>query len=462
MFLVREGTKVLLASGEEIPIGDLELGMLLQGKQGVNKVKGIRREASKGVTFSTGDLRSFSPTQLIHTRAGWACVAHGLGAQEYPGLSINQLNDKQQLDTLEDVSLEEEIETEENEKIEVELDGDHTYIVNGHLVHNKGGSSAPAQQTTIQKTEPPAYLQPFLTDIARQAQDAFREVPQGGFQGDLVAPVDPRQREALSSQESIARGLGSFGANTQEVANQQFDRILSGDILDPVNERFTPQSADTAGVISAALDPVQQRLQEQILPGIASDAISAGAFGGTRQDTLENRALREFSREAGNIAANINYADFARTEDQRFNDLLSIREFAPELEKINQAAILTAPELQNQALQQSLLPSNLLGEVGEANRLLGQDAIDNAYQQYVLSTQTPFAGLDQYASIVAGTPFGQTSTLTGPRSAGGGVGGFGSALGGGLAGAQLGSMLFPGVGTAVGGLGGAILGGLFG
>jgi len=446
--MFKYNTRVLLPDRAISKIGELKLGQGVAG-DGVNTVKGITHlEKPIGPVFKVNHTHIGGHTPIFTTR-GWA-MCQIEGASNYPCLDIVELVEGMEIITdigSEDVTTLEELSEEDalelGEFVEISLDSNHTFYADDYLVHNKGGSSQPEQTTTIQKSEPPAYLQPFLTDIAEKAQGAFGQVPQGGFSGDLVSPVNPLQTEALGIQEGIARGLGGFGDTTGQIADLQAQRVLSGDILAPLSERFDPRSAGTEGVIQAALDPVQDRLLEQIIPGIQSQAIQEGAFGGTRQDVTTGSALQDFTREAGNIAANIEFQDFARQEDQRFNDLLSIREFGPELEKINQAAALTAPEIANQGVQQELLPATLLGQAGEASRLFGQDEIDNLYQQYVLGTQTPFVGLDQYAALVNGTALGGTSTLTGPRSAGisSGGGGIGGAIAGGLGGVGIGSAL---------------------
>lgn len=465
MFRLVEDGYVTLSDGTPCQLSKVQLGDWLRGETSLNRVVGIRLILKDLPTFTTGRLPEFTVDQLIKVNEKWGAVAPSLVSDLYPDLSILALIDGLTIDFEgegEPVELESCDRTTAKQFIEFELDGDHTFFLNGYLVHNKGGGASVPANTT-QTVNPPKFLVPFLQDIAQKAQDAYGQVPQGGFTGDLVAGVDPRQQEALSMQESIARGLGSYGGDTNAIAQQQLNRVLSGDILAPANERFTPQSALNAGVYDAALDPIKRSLTEDIIPGIQSQAINQGAYGGTRQDVVQNQALRTYDETAQRTLTNLAAADFARTEDQRLQDLLSIRQYAPELEKINQAAALTVPELQNQALQQSLMGSSLLGEVGQAERLFSQDQLDNLYQQYVLATQTPFAGLDQYAGIIAGTPQGSVSTLSGggTQSQSNPLMG---AISGGLGGVSLGSALglapLGPAGIALG-LGGLLLGGLF-
>lgn len=466
MLLSIDSIKIENEAGDLIPLSQLSVGDKVKGISQINTVKRITHTAlHPAIVLINNDL-PISVEQPIYSSDGeWYTYNRPVdnvsdklldkGDQVYHMIrGHRRVRDFQPLH-----------DKDSSVAIELELDGDHTFIANGYILHNKGGGGG-GNQTTVQKSEPPAYLKPFLKDIANKAQDAFEEVPQGGFSGDLTADPTGDQLTAIQRQKDVANTLGNFGDSTGQLAQRQADMVLNDEFRAPLNNDFNPQSAETAGVIDASIDPIQQRLTEQIIPQIQSQAIQDGAFGGRRQDVATDSALQDFSREATNTAARINFEDFSRTEEQRFGDHLAQMQLTPELLKLEQAAALTAPELQNLGVQQQLLPSQILGSAGQRERLFAQDSIDEAYQRYLLSTQTPFAGLDQYASIVAGTPSGQTSTLTGPRSGGGGGSGV---LSGALGGAGLaygaGSAGLLGAGALAGPpgiIGGAILGGLMG
>lgn len=465
MLLNIDSIKLLKDNGEQVALTQLKVGDKLTGLSRVNTVKEIRITSyHPDMVLINGDLPVSIEQPIYSSNGEWVTYA----SVDREDIDTNILGPSERVyhttyghKATTDIQ---ELQTKNTSiAVEISLDGDHTFVANGYLLHNKGGGGG--NQTTVQKSEPPAYLKPYLTDIARQAQQAYRDVPQGGFQGELTADPTGSQLSALQQQKDLANSLGDHGQATTQIAQRQSDQVLSGAFRDPLDNNFQTQSADTAGVIDAAIDPIQQRLVEQIIPQIQSQAIQDGAYGGTRQDVTTGNALQDFSREATNTAAMINYEDFARSEDQRFQDHLGRMQLTPELLKLEQAAALTAPEIANLGVQQQLLPSQLLNDAGSRERMFQQDAIDDLYQQYLLQTQTPFAGLDQYASIVSGTPSGQTSTLTGPRSGGGGSSVLSGALGGAglMAGAGSAGMLGAGaLAGPVGLAGGAILGGLLG
>ena len=490
MYVVEIGNYVTMASGEDLPIGELRPGDIVKGLTKTNVVQSVHKSLIDEPMWNVnGDLiRGISSDTLIYTHRGWAAV-NAVRAEEtynktlrYP---ITELHIGSKIKSKDGEIRAEGIgayPSKDGIGVTIKLDGDHTLYLNDIVIHNLGGGDKPPPQPDVitQITEPPKFLKPFLTRVAEEAETAFDLTPRGGFQGDILAPIDPRQLEALSAQEEIARGLGpDFGQPVQDIAALQAQRVLSGDILGQSGEEFAfqPQSADLAGVISAALDPVQERLLEQIIPGIQSAAIEAGAFGGTRQDVLTQQALREFGRTATDVTAELTFKDLARTEDQRLQDLISRRGLIPDLERAQQTAALTTPDLITAGLQQQLVPSELLGGVGASGRAIEQELLNAALQQFNIQTTTPFAGLSEFSDLLTGIPGGVSSTTNpaafGDPNAGGfsGGGALSGALGGGLGAASLISAapsLFgaaaplAALGGPLGIAGAAILGGLLG
>lgn len=329
----------------------------------------------------------------------------------------------------------------------------------------KGGSSSGTTSggTTIQKTEPPAYLQPYLTDIASKAQAAYGQVPTGGFSGQLVATPTPGQLSAVDAQKTIAQNLtnSGFGNTTMDAANSQAQKLASGFYTAPLNNTFNPTALDTTAITNASIAPVLDKLQNTIIPTLQSNAISSGAYGGSRYFADMGQQINDnFTKEAANIAAQLGYGEQVRQQDQAFKGWQTNQQLSPELFKAEQAAALATPELTNSGVQQLLTPSSILNQAGTQEQLWNQDQLDQAYQQYLLDVAGPFAGLDQYASIVGGMPTGSTttSTSTAPRTNSSFLSG---ALGGGLGGYGLASALsLSNPWTAGLALGGGLLGGL--
>lgn len=472
--ILRDNNKtfIQLASGESIPAGELKVGDYVQGSTQPNKVLKIEEKiAENPLWIINGELYISEDTLIMNEFGDWCAVNPNAAEKKYPGFEIRLLKNDINLMGI-DGTLDFKLGGLEEADpkllcLEFTLDGDHIYFANKYLLHNKGSSPAPSNTTTVSKTEPPAYLKPYLTDIAKQAQTAFREVPQGGFSGQLIAQPTDAQTTSIQNTLDFADSLQTrgFGQNTLDLADQQLQRIASGGFTERANNQYNPQDIDETAVINAAIQPIQERLQEDILPALDSAAISQGAFGGQRfyQEAAE-QVERNFTDEATRLAAELGYADEVRQDAQGFESFQTNQELFPELLKLEQAAVLTTPELSNAGVQQELLPSSLRSSAGAQEQLFQQDQLDEAYRQYVLSTQTPFAGLDNYAAIVSGIPSGSITTGTGSAYGGGGGSNFlAGALGGGLG--AYGLSTLPGLGALGGPVGigaGAILGGLLG
>ena len=380
------------------------------------------------------------------------------------------------------------------------------------LARFKGSNSG----TTVQKSEPWEGQKPYLTGLYELGQSAYDQTPKEAFQGPTLAGPTNAQTAALrmaqqqaltahpgnASQAASAQLLKQGQTGTGQKLGQQgnYQPIQMGQM-----QQYAPQQMDLEGVqamspttqaaIQASLDPVQERLQEQILPQLKNQSISAGAYGGQREGVVQNQALRDFSREAGNIGAQLGYQDLARRQgihaqdvgqqrelglqdvgqqrelgfqdvgQQRelaMADLMSKRENALRGYTLDQAAMQTAGGLAGQGYQQSLMPSQTMQNVGDQQQAWQQARMDDSFNRYVREQQAPWIGIPELQSIVGmGSGFGTSTTQQPTMSR------FGTAVSGGLGGAATGAALgsaVPGLGTALGaGLGGAVglLGGLF-
>lgn len=479
MLLVGAGNKVRLANGKALEVEKLKPGDKVQGQSQVNTVKTAGHLTVITPIWQVNGNLTVTADQLLRTESGaWAAVSPHWAKLENPGVDwITHLQLDQPLLAEEGIekdiyvdSLNEYSSGRENTCIELELDGDHTFFCNGYLLHNKGGGGGGSTGgTTVSTYQPPAYLEPYLTDIASSAQAAYQQVPQGGFSGQLVARPTTAQTQALDAQKAVAANpaLGQFGTAATTVANDLANKVTSGAYTAPLNNTFAPVNLATQDAVNAYLDPVQRRLQNEIVPQLQSQAIAQGAYGGARYNTALAETVNDnFTREAANISAQLGYGEAVRGQDQAFQAWQTNQNLAPELFRTEQTAALGLPSIQQGATQALLTPSSILSGAGMTEQLNEQDLLDEAYNQYLLSLQTPFAGLDQYSSIIAGAPSGGTSTATstGPRaSTGSSV--IAGALGGGLGAYGL-SQAFPaalgGLGGSAGIAGGAILGGLLG
>lgn len=263
-------------------------------------------------------------------------------------------------------------------------------------------------------TGPLVEQQANYSDLWKQAQDAFNRTDRSG----------QMNRFEQQGQEAAMRAAGNAGQGAPELRNLALAQIR-GDYLNPES------NPNLRGAMDAAVNPIQLRLQRQIMPGISDRAVQQGAYGGSRQGVAEGIAAGEFARESLDAANRIAYENYARERD------------------IQQRS---APMLA-QAGELDLAGSRIMAALGqgERNRL----------------AEAPWTGMDKYAQILGAGGFRRdsgtgseltngTTTTTG-TPAGGGLGG---AISGGLGGASALSAFGP-PGMAIGGILGG-LGGLFG
>lgn len=273
---------------------------------------------------------------------------------------------------------------------------------------SKGGGGG---TNTVQKADPWAGQQPYLTDLYRQAQTQFQAGPQQFYPGRTYAEASPTvyQAENLQRQAALAQaglGLGSIVPGFQQA------------LMSPA-QRFQDPMLQEA--LAANLRPIEEtgsRLLQQARRG----ATQAGQLGGTRQAILESEVIKDITQKQADVASKM-YGDV-------YGDVLR-----------TQAATLgLAPSIMGTFAQ----PAATLGQVGAAETARAQQPITEAMRRFQFEQAAPSEALSRYANIVAGSILPPTTTTTGPGTDG--PGGLAGALGA----VGLTSMI-PGVsGTALG------------
>ena len=432
-----DGVILLKSDGLSVYANSISSNLKLFGNRSSNRVRYFDFIPANDLAYRINDTLTVTGDQLfLHPQGYWVAINPSLAKQEYPDLEIHDLTTGDYVLTIGGAKEVESIKPvrPDGNFLALDLTGNKVFIANGYYVHNGGRRGGGGGGTTIQKTEPPAYLKPYLIDVADKAKSAMDKMPQGGFGGQLVATPTQAQRDAIDLQQDLAYSLTDAGQGTQAIADTQRQKFLTGGFTARADKEFTPEVLDTQPAIEAMLNPIQQRLEEQVIPNLRSEAITQGAYGGDRYWTAADTAIRDnFTREAQDIAAKINLAEGQRRDDARLQSFLTNQSLYSDLQRQEQAASALIPNLQQSVYQEKLMPSEILNRSGTQEQLFNQDLLDEAYQQYVLSTQTPFAGLDSYASLINSIPMGGMSTLTGPRQRGGGR--LGGAIAGGLGGA---------------------------
>lgn len=276
-------------------------------------------------------------------------------------------------------------------------------------------SSGGGTETTA---EPWTGAQPGLigwdTSLLPQAQVTFEQqmadnVP---YTGQLAA----RPGETLLQAQDVTLGLAGQVPGQAQPVTQYGQDVLAGEYLSAESNPYLQS------YMQSAIDPLQQSLMEEIMPGIRGEAISAGGYGGSRQGIAEGQAIDAYLQEAGAITSQMSAEAY-------------------EAERARQMA---APGVVAQGMQLELMQPELMGQVGMQQQAAQQAILDEQYALWQMAQQQPWVPLQEYANILlpsAGLGGVQTSTPEANP--------LGGALGGAATGAAIGSAV-PVVGTAIG------------
>ena len=327
-------------------------------------------------------------------------------------------------------------------------------VITEYFGGGKGGSTT----TTNNVTQiPPEVLARYNAVNARA--ETVAQAPYQAYCQDpnaFVAPLSQTQQAGIQNTNIMAGAAQPYygaatGLAAQSTGNVNPSALNVGQYMNPF----------TQNVINSGLQSLDIQRQ-QALNQVGDQALRTGAFGGSRQGISEGVTNAGSAMQAGQLASQLQAQNFAQAQQAAQNDIN--RNLQAQL--ANQQAGLSGAGL-------NLTAANNLGTLaaqgqnsflqGAAAGLTGQEAIqanqqaqlDAAKQAYTEQQQFPLQQLQIPLQALGATPYGGTTTQTSP----GPTSNLGlSALGGGLAGARIGSMLLPGVGTGIGAIGGGLLG----
>lgn len=326
----------------------------------------------------------------------------------------------------------------------VELERD-SYEYDGP-VSQAGGGSGGGNTTTNTTADPWTGIRPYLagvpaygvTDPGIGALPWFSQtaenVPQY-YPNQTYAGFDPMQLAAQGGMLNYANSPAMMGT-----LGNGFNAMNMGLNAADVNANPALQ-----GYVDAAIRPLTQAYEEQILPGIRDQAEMYGGAG-SRTGLAEGVASRGYMDAVGDTTANIMSQAYGQGLDQ-------------------QARMMT---LLPQMMQTGMMPYDIMNQVGGWNQAMTQNQINDAMARWDFGQTADYNQAKDYFSTLMGTPWGSgtsTSSLDSQSNMAS------SLLGGGLLGAGAGS-IFGAVPAGATGMaaftpllpwmaGGALLGGLF-
>jgi len=284
---------------------------------------------------------------------------------------------------------------------------------------------------TTQSVSLPAYQEAQAKELF-QAGKQLSRTPFVPYTGPRVAGFNPDQLR----QFQATRGLFETG--------MQYDPLTG---LQSLAQREAPQIGQVGSLLGADIGAYQSPYTQQVIDQSMADiqrqadiarrqaqsqAIGAGAFGGSRSALLESESQRPYIEQQARTAAGLRQAGFEQAQRAAESDIARQQQMA-----------MFAPELELRARQQQ---AGLLGGVGaEQMARLGQLGQIGLQQQQLqqMGLQVPYEefqralayGPQQFGLLAAGQGVTTPTTTTQQKT------GLGDILG---SAAQLGGMYFLG------------------
>lgn len=298
------------------------------------------------------------------------------------------------------------------------------------------GSSGGGPQTVTNRTEIPAWLEDVTKENIKIA-DEISKRPYVPYGGEMVAGFSPEQERAFGYAQE---GVGMF-APAYDAAMGGASRTMG----------FTPQQVQAGnfltGDINAYMNPYVENVEKaalgrlegatrQAVNRIGDQAVSARAFGGSRQGIAEGVALGEGARSAGELSAGLRSQAFQQAAALQQAD----QQRALQAALANQQAGLSGAGLNLQASGQLAnlagaaqasrgADVGLLESMGRQRQALSQQQLDEAYARFMEERNYPIENLNLRLAATSSTPYGgtQTQTRTGGASGSNFLSGLGTA-----------------------------------
>lgn len=269
-----------------------------------------------------------------------------------------------------------------------------------------GGQPAPPRETVQTQTTIPEYARPYVERMLGKAE-AATNAPYQAYRGQRVAEFTPLQQQAFQGAANLGPA-GQIGAGTQMAglaglqgmgAGQQYAQQATspgsmGAYMSPfTNLALAPQLREASR--RSAIEGQQQ----------AAQAARAGAFGGSRQALIEAERQRNLGQLQSDIYGRGMQTAFEQARQaQQFGADLGLRGAGMGL----QAAGTLGQLGQTQFGQQEAAMRAQAG-AGALQQQRSQQALDQAYQDFLSQRGYPQQQLAFMSDILRGVPLSQST-----------------------------------------------------
>ena len=272
-----------------------------------------------------------------------------------------------------------------------------------NLVQFMGGGGggqqapAPAVSTSVQQSEFPTELKPFIQDIfgkAQAIQESKEEEGFQAFQGPLQAEFDPAQTRSFQEIENLAGATKPLFDDATRLARSASGPLPTAEELQAASNPFVRNVIDIQKREAERVSDVQGQKQD-------AAAAQAGAFGGSRAAILEAERQRNLNQQLGDIESKGQLAAFQdaqqRIAQQRGREASGATQLAA---------------LGSAIPAQQLKELGALSGVGAARQTQAQRGIDLARQEFEAEEAFPSQTLQEFSSVLRGFPLAPTRSTS--------------------------------------------------
>ena len=254
--------------------------------------------------------------------------------------------------------------------------------------------SAPQTGGFTTGAEIPKELAPYYKDILGKSQALYNDSISQGYQpytGPSLAEFTPEQQQAFTGLAGLQGSTAPIFQEAMGMTRQAGAPITTEEITEYMNPY---QQA----VVDVEKREATKQYQSQVVPQLAAQAARIQPFGGSRQAILEGMAADTQQRLLGDIQA--------KGSAQAYQD--SVNLLNQQRMQQGQAAGQLATMGSNQFKSQ-LGELGALQTIGEEKQQLAQQALNEAYGQYIKEQEYPYQQLGRYQSVVTGAPIQGTT-----------------------------------------------------
>ena len=267
-----------------------------------------------------------------------------------------------------------------------------------------GGGGAPTEtKSTVTQTNLPEYVRPYFERLLQRTETESKRDYEP-YQGQRIADVS---QDILASEDRV-RGIADQGLPEIQASLDRFQRSM-----DFQPRQFTGE--EVGKYMSPYMDEVIARQKQGAtedylaqLPQGAAQAISAGAFGGSREGVQRGIAQSKFLDRLADIEATGRQQAF----DKAAGLFQADRAADVQAEQLGLGAATQFAGLGERRRMGAIDDAKLLETIGKAGMGREQAGLDLAYQDFVRQQAFPQERLGLFSSVLRGIPVTPSQTQT--------------------------------------------------